>query len=155
MHAGWGGVEGQQRWTTQIALVMAEACDLLFWRCGAGALSWVSRRVRGSNLHSLASPAWGKEGRQSQQGYWVFTRPHCCHFWSLGCLIPQEGKCPLRATCPQQYQGWMLVQPRLLQNDVPGIEMGAEGSGNPKGQRETQSPAREAQTCVLVAESGR
>lgn len=49
----------------------------------------------------------------------------------------------------------MLVQPRLLQNDVLGIEMGAEGSGNPKGQRETQSPAREAQTCVLVAESGR
>lgn len=60
------GVElgASKRWTTQIALVMAEACDLLFWRCGAGALSWVSRRVRDSNLHRPGL-SWMGEGRQA------------------------------------------------------------------------------------------
>lgn len=142
---GGVGLGASKRWTTQIALVVVEGpvafcVEVWDWCIGLGL---TVSRVGTVICIGLASHggAWEGEGGQI-----VLARPHCCHFWSLGSLMLQEGKCPLRATGTQLCQGWMLFQRRMLHNDVPGMGM---------GQREAQNPVREGQTCVQVAESGR
>lgn len=89
-------------------------------------------RVGDSNLHRPGL-SWRGMGKGGQIVLARILGLHKAILLSLGSLMPQEGKWPLRATGKQQCQGWMLFQPRLLQNDVPGMGM---------RQREAKSPVR-------------